>query len=286
MTLTDQLRQYPWRVWSRQLSTVVRMELRKLLFRWRSAWVYVVAFAPVAIIALHVFLDRNTSRREQTLMQEDITVLAGIFQFYYLRLAIFFGCLGIFMRLIRGEMIERSLHYYFLAPVRRELLVLGKFIAGVITSATVFCTAVFCATVLMYLRFGGRGMQFLTDGAGAYHLKAYVGITLLACLGYGAVFLALSMVFKNPVVPAIVFFGWEAINPILSPFLQKLSITFYLRHLVPVEVPADGIFALLTVVAEPVPAWIATLGVIVLSGAVVFVACMLVRKLEISYTTE
>lgn len=286
MTFNEQLRQYPWRVWSRQLSTVVRMELRKLLFRWRSAWIYLIAFAPVGIIGLHVFLDRNMGRREQMLMQEDINVLAGIFQVYYLRLAIFFGCLGIFMRLIRGEMIERSLHYYFLAPVRRELLVLAKFIAGVITSTIVFGAAVFSATVLMYLRFGARGMQFLTDGPGAYHLKAYLGITVLACLGYGAVFLALSMVFKNPVVPAIVFFGWEAINPILSPFLQKLSITFYLRHLMPVSVPFDGVFALLSVVAEPVPAWMATLGVLTLSTAVVFVACVLVRKLEISYTTE
>ena len=281
MSALEKLRQYPWRIWSRQLSTIVRMEIGKSMFRWRSAWIYLLAFAPVAIIAIHFFVDHPGRD-----MHEDIVVLGGIFQFYYLRLAIFFGCLHIFTRLIRGEMIERSLHYYLLAPVRREILVLGKFIAGVFTSATVFCTAVFLATALMYLHFGSRGLQFLTDGPGAYHMKAYLGITVLACLGYGAVFLALSMVFKNPMIPAVIFFGWEAINPLLSPFLQKLSITFYLRHLVPVDVPAQGIFALLTVVAEPVPAWAAALGVITLTSAVLFVACILVRTLEISYTTE
>ena len=109
---------------------------------------------------------------------------------------------------------------------------------------------------------------------------------MLACLGYGAVFLALSMVFKNPIVPAIVFFGWEAINPVLSPLMQKLSITFYLRHLSPVDVPAEGVFALLTVVAEPVPAWAASLGVVALTAGVLLLACYRVRKLEISYTTE
>jgi len=219
-------------------------------------------------------------------MREDVVVLAAIFQFYYLRLAIFFGCLGIFTRLIRGEMVERSLHYYLLAPVRRELLVIAKFVAGVITSVMVFGTAVFLATAFMYLHFGQQGMQFLTEGAGAYHLKAYLGITVLACLGYGAVFLALSMVFKNPIVPAIVFFGWEAINPVVSPLMQKLSITFYLRHLSPVDVPAQGLFALLTVVTEPVPAWAASLGVVALTTAVLLLACYRVRKLEISYTTE
>jgi len=282
MTRVEQIRQYPWRLWTRQVSTIVRMELRKSLFRWRSAWIYLLAFAPVGIILTHALVDHDTSGG----MREDILVLAGIFQFYYLRLAIFFGCLGIFTRLIRGEMVERSLHYYLLAPIRRELLVIGKFIAGVITSVTVFGSAVFMATTFMYLRFGHKGMEFLTDGPGAYHMKAYLGITVLACIGYGAIFLALSMIFKNPIVPAIVLFGWEAINPVVSPLMQKLSIIFYLRHLVPVEVPAQGMFAILTVVAEPVPAWAASLGVLALTAGVLVLACYRVRKLEISYTTD
>jgi hypothetical protein len=45
---------------------------------------------------------------------------ASIVQLYYIRLGVFFGCLGIFSRLIRGEMIERSLHFYLLSPVRRS----------------------------------------------------------------------------------------------------------------------------------------------------------------------
>lgn len=283
MTRMEELKSYPWRLWTRQVATIVRMELRKSLFRWRSLWIYFLALAPVAIIAIHALVDRHD---RSVGMREDIQVLAGIFQLYYLRLAIFFGCMGIFTRLIRGEMVERSLHYYLLAPVRRELLVIGKFIAGVITSVTVFGTAVFMATALMYLHFGAQGMQFLTDGPGAYHMKAYLGITALACLGYGAVFLALSMVFKNPIIPAIVFYGWEAINPVVSPLMQKLSITFYLRHLAPVDVPAEGVFALLTVVAEPVPAWAASLGVAALTALVLTFACYRVRRLEISYTTE
>jgi len=281
MTATQQIQSYPWRLWMRQLSTIVRMELRKSLFRWRSAWIYLVAFAPVVVIGGHAFIDRGHHN-----MHEDVVVLAGIFQFYYLRLAIFFGCLGIFTRLVRGEMVERSLHYYLLAPVRRELLVVGKFLSGLFTGVTVFGTAVFLSTVFMYLHFGSAGQRFLTEGPGAYHLKAYLGITALACLGYGAVFLALSMIFKNPVIPALIFFGWEALNPVVSPLMQKLSVTFYLRHLLPVQVPAEGIFALLTIVTEPVPAWAATLGVVTLTFAVLTLACFRIRKIEIAYTTE
>ena len=282
MTRAPALTEYPWRLWSRQVATVTRMELRKTLFRWRGVWLYLLALAPVVIIGGHAFFDRHQNDR----LNEDVQVLAGIFQFYYLRVAIFFGCLGLFTRLIRGEMVERSLHYYLLSPVRRELLIVGKFLAGAITAIFVFGTAIFLSTALMYLHHGAKGMQYLTEGAGGYHMKAYLGIMALACLGYGAVFLALSMMFKNPIVPGMVLFGWEALNPILPELMQKASVIYYLRHLVPVSIPAEGFFALLTVVTEPVPAWVATVGVIGVTLAVLIFACYRVRSLEISYTTD
>lgn len=277
--LVQRVMQQPWRLWSRQVDTIVRIELRKNFFSRRGFGLYALAFGPVVIIALHAFFDHSVN------MREDTMVLAGIFQFYYLRLAIFFGCMGIFTRLIRGEMVERSLHYYLLAPVRRELLVVAKFIAGAITAVSFFGLAVFASFVLMYGHFGPAGINYL-NGPGLHQLVSYVGITVLACIGYGALFLALSMVFRNPIAPGLVVMGWEALNPILPPLLQKISIIFYLRHLTPVDVPVEGIFALLTVVTEPVPAWAAVWGVLCVTVLVLILACYLVRGLEISYTTD
>ncbi len=62
-----------------------------------------------------------------------------MFQFFYLRGAIFFGCVGIFSNLFRGEMLEKTLHYYYLTPVRRELLVVGKYLRGTYGGAVLFC---------------------------------------------------------------------------------------------------------------------------------------------------
>ncbi len=45
-------------------------------------------------------------------LNEDKLIFATVFQFFFLRLAIFFGCVGIFMNLFRGELIDKSLHYY------------------------------------------------------------------------------------------------------------------------------------------------------------------------------
>src|SRR5207248_11316775 len=71
-------------------------------------------------------------------LPENTFVFAAVFQYYYLRLAVFFGCLGIFMNLFRGEMLDKTLHFWFLAPARREVLLAGKYLAGLIAAIAIF----------------------------------------------------------------------------------------------------------------------------------------------------
>ncbi|MGA2537748.1 MAG: hypothetical protein ABSF53_17145, partial [Terracidiphilus sp.] len=134
--------------------------------------------------------------------------------------------------------------------------------------------------------FGAAGSDYVFNGPGMGQLEAYLAIIVLACLGYGAVFLLLSMMFKNPTPPAMLLLGWEAINPVLPSLLQRLSVASYLRHLMPVTVGAEGIFALLTVQTEAVSGWSAMLGLLLLILVVLSYSCYRVRKLEIRYTTE
>src|SRR6202011_313723 len=166
-------------------------------------------------------------------------------------------CMAIFTWLFRGEMVERTLHYQFLVPVRREVLVVGKFLAGAITAIALFETAVLASFYFMYIRFGSAGRSYVFDGPGLAQLGAYLVVTALACLGYGAVFLALSLLFKNPIVPGVVIMGWETIAPIFPAWAQRLSVTFYLKHICPVSLPIRGPLAIFTVVAEPVSSFIA-----------------------------
>ncbi len=276
-------RQQPWGLWWAQVRAVMRIEL-KLNFRSRrSAWVYLLAFAPVMIIALHAAVD---SGRPSDTLGEDTNVLAGLFQFYYIRLGVFFGTLGIFTRLVRGKMVDRSLHYYLLSPVRREVLLLGQFLAGAVSALALFEAGALGSFTLMYAHFGARGREFVFQGPGLAHLWAYLLVIALACLGYGAVFLLLSMMFRNPMPPAMIVMAWEVINPVLPALLQKLSIASYLRHLMPVAVPAEGVFALLTVITEPVRPWAAVTGVLILTAAVVAFSCYRMRRIEINYTVD
>ena len=276
------VRSQPWTLYWLQARRLVRIEVRRNLFSWKASWIYFLAFIPTVIILLHTLFESHPAFA----LSDDSNVLAGIVQFYYLRLGVFFGCLGIFGRLIRGEMIDRSLHFYLLSPVRREVLLLAKFVAGSASALALFGTAIIADFFLMYVGFGAAGQDYMFHGPGLGQLESYLVITVLACLGYGAVFLLLSMMFRNPTPAAMLVMGWEAINPVMPSLLQKISVASYLRHLMPITVRGEGIFALLTVQTEPVPAWVAIAGLLVLIAVVLAYSCVRIRSLEIRYTTD
>ena len=268
-----------WPLRRRQLWLVMRAELRRTFSFWRSLWLVMLAFAPVVILTAHAINDTHCNLEEETL------ILAGIVQAYYVRFGIFFGCLWIFLRLVRGEVAERTLHYLLLAPLRREVLIVGKLLAGAVATIVIFGAGVLASFALMYGH-TPAGRAFVANGPALGHLQSYLLVTALACIGYGAVFLALSFVFKNPIVPAVIVLVWEGINGVLPVWLKRLSVTFYLKPLFPVELPVAGISGLFTVVAEPVPAWLAVSGLLAFASLVVVYACWRMRRLEVSYSTD
>jgi ABC-type transport system involved in multi-copper enzyme maturation permease subunit len=277
-------KEQPWRLYASQITVLVRNEVRRNLFTRRRIWIYLLALLPVLMIVTHDIVDRNNIRPGQ--IEEDTEVLAGIVQLYYFRLGIFFACMAIFTWLFRGEMVERTLHYQFLVPVRREILVIGKFLAGAVIAIALFETTVVACFYFMYSRFGSEGKSYVFDGPGLGQLGSYLLATALACLGYGAVFLALSLIFRNPIIPGVVIMGWETIVPIFPAWAQRLSVTFYLKHLCPVGLPATGPLAIFTIVAEPVSPVVAVLGLLCLTIAILAISCVLIHRMEITYSAE
>jgi len=277
------LREAPWQLWTAQSVHILRTELGRNFRQRRSVWLYLLAAAPVLLIAGHSI---ESPFGIDCSLDQDTRILAGIFQFYYLRLGIFFGCMGLFTWLFRGEIVQKSLHYYFLAPVRREVLVVGKFLAGLVTTGIFFGLSVLLSFALMYGHFGAPGIAYVMHGSGLGQLLAYLGVTLLACLGYGAIFVALSLFIKNPIIPGMLVLIWETTHPVFPALLQKFSVMFYLRQLCPVPVPPEGTQALFTIIVEPVSAWIAVPGLLCLSVLVLVVACLKIRKMEISYLAD
>jgi ABC-type transport system involved in multi-copper enzyme maturation permease subunit len=274
-------------LWVIQTLAVVRLEIKKTFFSRRGFWIYMLALGPVILFAGHSIFVMRT--HEPCDFGNDTNIFATTFQIFFLRLAVFFGCVGVFMNLFRGEVLAKSLHYYFLAPIRREVLLAGKFLAGLIATCVIFTTSAALQIAGMYWHHKWSVVQdYLVSGNGITHILSYLTATVLACIGYGSIFLAAGVVFRNPLIPAGVILVWESINSFLPSILQKFSVIYYLKSLCPIQIDphAGSFFSLLSINVNPMPAYIAIPGLLVLAAVVLVVASYQVRKMEINYATD
>ena len=230
----------------------------------------------------------NINEQDRCNLTKDSAIFATVFQFFYLRLAVFFGCVGIFTNLFRGEMLDKSLHFYLLAPMRREVLLAGKYLAGLSAAVVIFTLGTALQIAALSWHFEPGQVAAYLHGTGWHDIAAYLGVTALACAGYGSIFLAAGLLFRNPILPATVVMLWESINIFLPAALKKISVIFYLQALCPtVAAPESDTPALLRLLissAEFPPAWLAIAGLTVVMLVVLGRRRARARRLEI--TTE
>lgn len=270
----------PLALWWRQFQAIFRSEIKKIFLSRKSIMLYIFALNPsLLFIMLNIFNDKKKLIDVQFLNR----VFSEVYEGLILRVVIFFGCSWIFINLFRAEINEKSLHYYFLTPVRREVLVIAKYFSGFFTASVLFSiTTLFCLFLIYLPRGYESSMQYIFDGPGLNHILSYWGISLLGCVGYGSMFLLLGVFFRNPILPATFLYCWELISFLLPPLLKKLTIIHYLQSLTPIKL-SEGPYA---IVAEPVSAWVAVPSLFLLTAVVLAVACLKVRKMEISYSNE
>lgn len=282
-------------LWGRQILAIMRIDLRKTFFAKRGLWIYLLAFAPEIPMVGHWLFQRGARPGEfdRDTLAQDIQIFAGIFQFFYLRIAIFFGCVGIFSNLFRGEMMDKSLHYYMLAPVRREVLVAGKFLSGLIAAIVIFGGSTLLQFPAMFWHHPHELLNaYMFAGPGLSHLASYFVAAVLACIGYGSLFLAAGVLFRNPLIPAATLLVWESINGFLPALLKKISVIYWLQSICPITIPGQtnvgrgNFMQLLIVDIDPAPAHMAIINLLLISGFVIVWAALRARKLEIAYGTD
>jgi len=267
----------PWRRWASQAGAVIRLDLRKG-FR-RPVLLLVLAAVPVFIALMRVLFSAHAVH-DTADVAEGTNFYAWMYQVLILRLELFLVGVAVFGNLIRREVLDRTLHYYFLSPIRRELLVAAKYLTGVLVTFTLFGLSTVISFALAYLPHDWTAVShFVFHGPGLHQLASYLLVTFLACVGYGAVFLALGFFFKSPAVPALGMFGWESIHFLLPPLLKQFSVIHYLQSLCPVPI-SEGPLAVLSDAPAP---WVSVAGLIALAVVLVAVSGWRIRRMEISY---
>ncbi len=278
-----------WGLIRRQFAGILRLELRRSLFSKRAFSVYFLAFSPVPIFLLWWFLAARAISRQEFEFDSPAQVAAQFFAPFfvgYLNTVVFLSALIIFMSLYRGEILERSLHYYYLTPVRRWVLVIGKYCSGLLSTSIVFAVSIPILFVLLCMPWGlGDASRYIFGGPGLSNLVVYVGIAILGCVGYGAIFLLLGLFFRNGIVPAFFLWAWEAINFVLPAWLKKASVSYYLTSLYPIPVlPEWGVFEV--VAGQPTSPWVSVPGLLIFTALVLTFAGWRSRRMDLDYSGD
>ncbi len=268
-------------LWLRQLSSIIRIEVKKSLFSKQALIVCGLATIPIVLMAL--FSLNYDSEFGDGNIELARRAYAFIYSSLILGAVVFLGSAIMFTALFRGELLDRSIHYYLLAPVRRVILVTGKYLAALISSAVLFSSVTIVCYLLIYPPYGAtRFVLDVSSGIALTQLSTYLGITLLGCIGYGAVFMTTGLLFRNPLLPVGFIMGWEVLHFVLPPALKLFSVIHYLKGLLPM--PQDE--GPLAIIVSPPGVGVSILGILGLSVVALATTLVLVKRMEIRYTEE
>lgn len=245
----------------RQFLAMVRLSLRRSL-RSKTIWSLIgMAMPAIGIAVIFAAVTANFSgftfadplRENAAGMPGDGTssytheVFRAMYVGAYLHFGLIFAAIMFGNSALREEMDEQTLHYLYLQPMPRWLMMLGKYTAFLLLAAPIFMISMICTRLILLIPYGPTGFSnvlFSLEFVGRFLTEA--AVMLLALSIYAAIFLALSNIFKN-VVYALFIYGWEAATNFLPAALKDFSIAYYLKNMLPAaSLERPGAIATLT----------------------------------------
>ncbi len=256
----------------RQVLAVARLELPRVLLSRHALSVTLLAL--LAVLPWFLALLFGSAKGPGRSMVE----FAGFVETVVVRFFLFIACLLAFGGLVRRELEQRTLHYAFLTPIRRELYMAGKYLASLVAVTLVFSASTLAALALAYLSGDlGAGLDYLLAGPGPGQAAGFLLVVTLATATYGAVFFALGLLVRRPVSAGLLLFVLEWLRPLLPVTLKRLTVSWYVKSFLPLGTQTAPVVG---IAASPPATWVSCLvlaGVLAASAAAVVFA---VRRLE------
>lgn len=232
-----------------------RLFFRQTLGRRRSLWIGLVLLA-----VLGVALWGRTVHGEGGqgfFLEMSVNVLL---QFLALGVPLYLG-----VSAVRDEVEDRTLVYLLARPVERWAILAGKLAAVV----AVVSLGLGLLAALMYLvAVSADGLAGLA--AGLPLLARVAGVLTLGCLAYTGLFGLCGVLFRHPMIPALVVaFGWEGAVSNLPGAFPRMTLMYYLKSLLGLGPEAQGLLALL-LPPEALAPWPLALAVLVGAAGLLF----------------
>jgi len=252
---------------------VFGLSLGEMLWSRRTVFLLLVTGAPVflAIVARIVQGSGVVPLRVNGAAVDGGSIFGMMIWVFFLRFIV--PVLGVFYgtSLIADEVEERTITYLFTRPIRRGAVLVGKYLAYIVSTTLVVLPSV----VLVYFLLVPLGQVARTFVAFA----ADLGLLALGLAAYGALFALVGAALKRPLVSGLVFvFGWEQIALLVPGYLKRFTVAHYVQGLVPHAMPSEGVAAVLQSVLRDNPP--ALVCILALTAVVVVTLWLGVKAVE------
>ena len=135
-------------LWWRQFTAVLIPSIQRSLLSKRVLVALVLILLPLSLLTM-LGIDSIDSGNDKFManINRARMIFGMVYSTFILGAVLYIGNALMFTSLVRGEILERSIHFPLLAPVKREVLILGRFFGGLISAFIVFGLA----TIVCYL---------------------------------------------------------------------------------------------------------------------------------------
>lgn len=234
----------------------------------RAKLFFLVSLIPTVIFAIVrvVALVNPESRFSLPALYHQV---GGVF---YFQLFIQFLCLFYGSAVISDELDDKTLVYLTTSPVSRASILTGKFLAHWVISNIIIIGGLVISFVL------ANFSNLLTSGTPG-RLGTLIGVAFLAISAYSALFTFLGTLMKKSILAGLFFiFGWESVVQFFPGTTQKLTVSHYIKSLLPAKF--SGTRSILSFQLQPSPALEAIFMLVLIALISLFFAAFLFYKKE------
>ena len=227
---------------------VFSLSLGEMLWSRRTVFLLLVTGAPVflALVARIVQGVGVVPLRVNGVPVDGGSIFGMMIWVFFLRFIV--PVLGVFYgtALIADEVEDRTITYLFTRPIRRGAVLVGKYLAYLVSTTLVVLPSVVLVYFLL-VPFGQVGRTFVA-------FAADLGLLALGLAAYGALFALVGAALKRPLVSGLVFvFGWEQVALLVPGYFRRFTIAHYVQSMVPHAMPSDGVASVLQSVLQDNP---------------------------------
>ncbi len=249
MTMADESRQ----VKSPGLITgalrVLDLSLGQMLWSRRTVFMALVVAAPMVLaLAYRIFHASLGDMRVEGRAVGGTTLFGMTIWLLYLRFIV--PILGVFYgtSLVADEVDDKTITYLFVRPISRASILLGKYLAYLVSTVLVVLPSV----MVVYFLATPFDARVIAQTFPA--LARDLGLLGIGLAVYGAVFAFIGAWLGHPLIFGLVFaFGWEQLALFIPGYLRRFTVMYYLQALVPHTMPQDSAMSLLQAVFRDTP---------------------------------